>query len=101
MAGIRGFRIWFACFVDIYKYIWENHYNVCVSTGRVIDWTIDFLKTASGASQVYDVDYTSAFLEDNSGKKVKVCVYPLFVMFSVFGLFSVCNVVSLPLILCL
>ncbi|KAK3108743.1 hypothetical protein FSP39_014630 [Pinctada imbricata] len=28
--------------------------------GRVIDWSIDFLKTASGASQVYDIDYTSA-----------------------------------------
>ncbi|XP_056010102.1 uncharacterized protein LOC125667097 [Ostrea edulis] len=30
--------------------------------GRVIDWTIDFLKTATGASQVYDIDYTSALL---------------------------------------
>ncbi|XP_052060514.1 uncharacterized protein LOC127700861 isoform X4 [Mytilus californianus] len=30
--------------------------------GRVIDWSIDFLKTATGASQVYDIDYTSALL---------------------------------------
>nr|XP_022320176.1 dynein beta chain, flagellar outer arm-like isoform X6 [Crassostrea virginica] len=33
--------------------------------GRVIDWSIDFLKTASGASQVYDIDYTSALLGQN------------------------------------
>lgn len=33
--------------------------------GRVIDWSIDFLKTATGASQVYDIDYTSALLGQN------------------------------------
>lgn len=33
----------------------------CV-VGRVIDWSIDFLKTATGASQVYDIDYTSALM---------------------------------------
>lgn len=31
----------------------------------MIDWSIDFLKTASGASQVYDIDYTSALLGQN------------------------------------
>ncbi|XP_069115919.1 uncharacterized protein [Argopecten irradians] len=30
--------------------------------GRVIDWSIDFLKTAGGASTVYDIDYTSALM---------------------------------------
>ena len=35
----------------------------------MIDWSIDFLKTASGASQVYDVDYTSALLAEDDGKK--------------------------------
>jgi len=41
--------------------------------GRVIDWSIDFLKTASGASQVYDVDYTASLLaEDNHKHKGRV-----------------------------
>ncbi|KAK6172547.1 hypothetical protein SNE40_016179 [Patella caerulea] len=31
--------------------------------GRVVDWSINFLKTASGASSVYDVDYGSIQLE--------------------------------------
>lgn len=31
----------------------------------MIDWSIDFLKTATGASQVYDIDYTSALLGQN------------------------------------
>ncbi|XP_053409232.1 uncharacterized protein LOC123561373 isoform X4 [Mercenaria mercenaria] len=39
--------------------------------GRVIDWSIDFLKTASGASQVYDVDYTSALLAEDHNTKMK------------------------------
>ncbi|XP_052258855.1 uncharacterized protein LOC127863384 isoform X2 [Dreissena polymorpha] len=39
--------------------------------GRVIDWSIDFLKTASGASEVYDVDYTAALLAEDQAKKAK------------------------------
>jgi hypothetical protein len=30
-----------------------------VCTGRVIDWSINFLKTASGASSVYEIDFTT------------------------------------------
>ena len=41
-------------------------------SGRVIDWSIDFLKTASGASQVYEVDYTSALLEEGGKQFDKV-----------------------------
>ncbi|XP_076457719.1 uncharacterized protein LOC143291635 isoform X3 [Babylonia areolata] len=33
--------------------------SVDVLKGRVIDWSINFLKTASGASSVYEVDFTS------------------------------------------
>lgn len=32
--------------------------------GRVIDWSINFLKTASGASSTYDVDYTSTIQDE-------------------------------------
>ena len=42
------------------------------SSGRVIDWSIDFLKTASGASEVYSVDYTSALLEEGGKLLEKV-----------------------------
>jgi hypothetical protein len=45
----------------------------------MIDWSIDFLKTASGASQVYDVDYTSALLgDDHNSKTKKVSLLALF-----------------------
>ena len=39
----------------------------------MIDWSIDFLKTASGASEVYSVDYTSALLEEGGKMVEKVC----------------------------
>ncbi|KAJ8316357.1 hypothetical protein KUTeg_006371 [Tegillarca granosa] len=39
--------------------------------GRVIDWSIDFLKTASGASTVYDIDYTSALLNIQEGEELE------------------------------
>lgn len=38
----------------------------------MIDWSIDFLKTASGASEVYEVDYTSALLEEGGHLPEKV-----------------------------
>lgn len=42
----------------------------------MIDWSIDFLKTASGASQVYDIDYTSALMgpqgEEEQGEDPQV-----------------------------
>ena len=44
--------------------------------GRVIDWSIAFLKTASGASSVYEVDY--ATLVQNMGgssSKVLNCLF--------------------------
>lgn len=33
-------------------------------SGRVIDWSIDGLRTASGASSVYDIDYMSVLEEE-------------------------------------
>ena len=53
--------------VSVYRTIGPLVY---FSSGRVIDWSIDFLKTASGASEVYSVDYTSALLEEG-GKLVE------------------------------
>ena len=47
-------------------------HHFCLISGRVIDWSIDFLKTASGASQVYEVDYTSALLEEGGKQFDKV-----------------------------
>ena len=47
-------------------------YMFSLFLGRVIDWSIDFLKTASGASQVYEVDYTSALLDEGAKQPDKV-----------------------------
>ncbi|KAK7479595.1 hypothetical protein BaRGS_00029144 [Batillaria attramentaria] len=50
--------------------------SVDVLRGRVIDWSINFLKTASGASSVYEVDFTSLLQSDvaaaaNAAEKMK------------------------------
>ncbi|XP_070202269.1 uncharacterized protein [Littorina saxatilis] len=41
--------------------------SVDVLRGRVIDWSVNFLKTASGASSVYEVDFTNLIQGDVEG----------------------------------
>ena len=44
--------------------------------GRVIDWSVAFLKTASGASSVYEVDYaTLAASGLDNGQVKKIILY--------------------------
>ena len=68
-------------------------------SGRVIDWSINFLKTASGASSVYEVDFTALIQGEADAVATPVEVDCLFSCFPVF----VCLPVNtcLPVCVCL
>ena len=53
-------------------------------SGRVIDWSINFLKTASGASSVYEVDFTALIQGEADAVATPVEVDCLFSCFPVF-----------------